>query len=172
MLPGLQACAGEAGGVRERSFPEHPVRDLHLILIFVKENRAADPAGVSTWYSSASISVCAWSGFRTPSDCARLATLRSAACGAWPCAASRKRKQIARRLARCERLLGQAGAELALQAQHQLDARQAVEAELALERAVERDVRVDVRARFLGDRGDHAEHAIGVDFLGVGGHSG
>jgi hypothetical protein len=29
-----------------------------------------------------------------------------------------------------------------------------------------------VRARFFGDRGDHAEHAIGVDFLRVCGHLG
>ena len=74
-----------------------------------------------------------------------------------------KAQQVARRLARGERLLGQARAELALQPQHQLDAREAVEAEVALERAVERDVGLDVRARLARHRGDYAEHTVGID---------
>src|SRR2546428_10837132 len=53
-----------------------------------------------------------------------------------PGARQHEAQKIARRLARGERLLGQARGELALEAQHQLDAREAVEPEVALERAV------------------------------------
>src|SRR5256885_11468285 len=59
-------------------------------------------------------------------------------------ACQQEAQQIARRLARGERLLWQAGAEFALDAQHQLDTRQAVEPQLSLERAVERDMGVDI----------------------------
>ena len=49
----------------------------------------------STWYSSASTRVraCVCEGGRTPPSCTRLATLVSAARGAWPAEASRKRSR-------------------------------------------------------------------------------
>ncbi len=50
-------------------------------------------------------------------------------------AGQQEAQQVARRLAGRQRLLGQRDAELLLQAQHQLDAREAVEAELLLERS-------------------------------------
>src|SRR5439155_8701604 len=45
------------------------------------------------WHSSASVSILAWSGGRTPSVCTRLATVRSALCGACPALASTKRRR-------------------------------------------------------------------------------
>ena len=77
-------------------------------------------------------------------------------------------QEITRRFARRERLLGQACLKLALHAQHQLHARQAVEPEVALERAVERHIRLDVRARFTRHGRDYTKQAIGVDLGGKG----
>src|SRR5439155_1046432 len=78
-------------------------------------------------------------------------------------AGEKKAQQIARRLARGERLPRQARGKLALEAQHQLDARQAVEPQLALERAVERDVGLEARTRFARHFGDEGEQPVGVD---------
>ena len=73
-------------------------------------------------------------------------------------------QQVARRFAGRQRLRGQARAEFLFQAQHELHARQAVEAEFLLQRAVERQpCRRDVRPRFLRDRGDDFQQALGLD---------
>ncbi len=81
------------------------------------------------------------------------------------CACEQKAQQVARCLGSGQRLLGQARAEFLFEAQHQFDARKAVEAELLFERAVERDVRFDVRARFLCHGCDDFEHALGFDLV-------
>jgi hypothetical protein len=84
-----------------------------------------------------------------------------------------KPQEIPRRLARSERLLGKPHVELPLQAQDELHARQAVQSEIALERAVERHIRLDIRPRLARDRGNDAEHAVSVDGGGnlrYGGH--
>ena len=76
--------------------------------------------------------------------------------------------QVARRFARGEGLLGQAHRELALEAKHELDARETIEPELALERAVERYVGLDVGPSLACHRGDEREHAVRIDLLGNG----
>jgi hypothetical protein len=93
-------------------------------------------------------------------DCARLATLVSAARGACPALESRKRS---RSRGVGERPLGQAGGERALQAQHQLDAREAVQAQLLFQRAVERDVVLEMRARLARHGLHHRQHLGRVD---------
>jgi len=85
--------------------------------------------------------------------------------GSVPGARQHIAQQIARRLARRQRLLGQARRELALYAKHELHAREAVQAEVALERAIERDAGVDVRTGFSGDGGDDGEQPVGI-YLG------
>ena len=72
-------------------------------------------------------------------------------------------QQVARRLGRGERLLGEARAELALEAQHQLDARQAVQPEVALERAVEGDLGGKMRVRLACDIRHDGEQPVRID---------
>src|SRR6185295_19488875 len=60
-------------------------------------------------------------------------------------------------------LLGEAGAELALQAQNQLDARQAVHSKVALERAVEGDLGGEMRMRLACNLRDDGEQLVRID---------
>jgi hypothetical protein len=102
----------------------------------------------------------------------RLHETRDAAVGGLRClagAGEKKTQQVARRLAGGERLLGQAHREVALEPQHQLDASQTVQAQVALERAVERDISLHVRPRFFGHRGDNAEQPVRIDRRFCGG---
>ena len=160
-----QAGGGEAGGIGERAFPEVAVGDRCLFVAVVQEHgqpvRLALDVVLERLDQRLRVLGIA--------HALRLREARDRAVGGLRRLALRREQEaqeIARRLARGERLLGQAGGELALQAQHQLDARQAVEAELALERAVERDVGFDVRARFARHRGDYATARVGIDLLG------
>jgi 3-isopropylmalate dehydrogenase len=72
-------------------------------------------------------------------------------------------QQVARRFAGSECLFRQAGMELALQAQHQLHAREAIQSEVALKRAIQRYVHFDVRARLARHCRNYGEQAIGID---------
>ena len=68
-------------------------------------------------------------------------------------------QEVARRLGRVQRLFGQAHAERALGAQQQFDAGEAVEAEIALERAVERDRERAAGPRFVDERLNQLQQA-------------
>ena len=73
-------------------------------------------------------------------------------------------QQVARRFGRVQRVLGQAHVEGALHPEHELDPREAVQAEVALERAVERGVRLLAVARVVHHLIDHGDQRSGAGF--------
>ena len=164
-LPGLQARLRELRRVAHRAVPQRAVAERKFLLLLVHEHRQPVRLALDVVFERLGQRARLRFGGRAHAlglhqagDAAVRGLARVAGAG------EQEAQQVARRFAGRQRLLGQARAELLLQAQHQLDAREAVEAELLFQRAVERQLRRrDVRARFLRHRGDDLEQALRLD---------
>ncbi len=154
-LPWGEARIGEPRGVAQSPLPQGAIAQPILFLLLIQEDGQAIRLPLDVVLERLD------QGLRVIGrpHALRLREARHRAVGGLrrlTGAREQKAQQVARRLARGERLLGEAGGKFALQAQHQLDPRQAVQAEIALERAVEGDVRLDVRPRLARHFGDDA----------------
>jgi hypothetical protein len=154
----------EARRVTERGFVQHRVGERILLAFVVQVNRQA--TGLARDMPFERFGERA--GLVRQSDIRRVREVGDAMVGrvrGLARGAEQEAQQIARRFGGRERPLGQAHRELALQAQDQLDSRQAVEPEIPVERAVERDADVIASPGFAHDAGDDLEQPAGIDFL-------
>ena len=167
-LPRRKSGGGEPRRVGDRSFPQRAVRDLGFFFFLVENHR--EPVGLAFHVVLQRLGEGLGALRRAHPFGLRQARHRAVRhMRGLSAAREQKAQQVARRLARGEGLLRQAQGKLALEAQHELHSRQAVQPELALERAVERDVGVDVRPRFARDLRDYGEDSVGIDTLRHGG---
>ena len=152
-LAGEQALRGEPGRTAHRTVPDEPVGQRIFGAVLVEMDR--EPIGLALDVVRERFGERAHVQGRPHAIAlGEAGDVRVGTALSLRRAGEDEAQQVARRLARRQRVLGQGNRELLLEPQHELDPREAVEAEVGVEGRIESDLRRAAGAKLSHDGAD------------------